>query len=66
MSKPNNDLSELLKELDDILVWFEEGEPDVETAVAKYEQGLKTLDELERRLKSARLKVKKLEQKFDA
>jgi len=60
------DMAQLLKELDDILAWFESGEADVETAVKKYEAGLSKLDQLEKQLKSAQLKVKKLDQKFDA
>lgn len=64
MSKANTDIAALMAELDDILAWFETGQADVAAAVAKYEQGLKALAELETQLKSAKLKVKKLEQKF--
>lgn len=65
---PNNprSITQIKAELDEILSWFETGEADVATAVTKYEQGLKALAELEEQLKSAKLKVKRLEQKFDS
>ncbi len=66
MSKTEKaDIAGLLKELDDIVAWFESGEADVAAAVKKYERGLAALAELEEQLKAAQLKVKQLDKKFD-
>lgn len=65
MANKPKDLTALIKELDDIVAWFEDGGNDVAAAVSKYEQGLSMLEEVEQHLKAAKLKVKKLEKKFD-
>lgn len=56
--KTDFDFAESFKELEDIAEWFEQGEPDLEQGLKKYERaselakGLKTkLDQAENRIK---------------
>ena len=52
--------SELQVELDTIIAWFDSDQVDIDEAVRKYEQGLKLVEELQARLKTAENKIKKI------
>lgn len=58
MSKEKS-FQELHDELEELIAWFESGDVDIDQAASKFEQGQKIIEELEARLKSAELKIKK-------
>ena len=60
MTKSAKTTSELQAELDELLVWFESDQVDIDDAVKKYEHGLKLVAELQERLKSAENTIKKI------
>lgn len=50
----------LRQELDELLNWFDQEDLDVDEAIVKYEQAIKLTDELEKYLKTAENKIKKI------
>jgi exodeoxyribonuclease VII small subunit len=54
---------EMSKRLEEIMLWFESGEVDVDEAIKKYEEATKLLDEMEKYLKTAGNKIKKISAK---
>jgi exodeoxyribonuclease VII small subunit len=42
------------------MMWFESGDTDIDEAVKKYEEATKLLDEMEKYLKTAENKIKKI------
>lgn len=56
----------LSDELAEILEWFESENLDLDKAVAKYEQALRLLTEMENYLKTAENKVKKISARFES
>jgi exodeoxyribonuclease VII small subunit len=59
-AKTNKNYRAMSEELDNILLWFESGDVDLDEAVLKYEQALKLLDAMEDYLKTAQNKVLKI------
>jgi exodeoxyribonuclease VII small subunit len=57
--KPKN-YRQMSEELDNILIWFENGDVDLDEAIQKYEQALVLLDSMEDYLKTAQNKVRKI------
>jgi exodeoxyribonuclease VII small subunit len=55
---------QLSNELSEILQWFENENLDLDKAVAKYEQAIKLLAEMESYLQTAENKVKKISAHF--
>jgi exodeoxyribonuclease VII small subunit len=51
---------ELSEQLEDILLWFESGDVDLDEAVTKYEEAQKLLGEMEKYLKTAENKIHKI------
>jgi exodeoxyribonuclease VII small subunit len=51
---------EMSEELDNILIWFESGDVDLDEAVAKYEEAQALLNEMEKYLKTAQNKIRKI------
>jgi len=63
MAKKSNSAksySELSAELAEIMEWFEGGEVDLDEALAKYQQASQLLEQMEKYLKTAANKIKKL------
>lgn len=60
MAETKKSYRQLSQELDELLAWFESGEVDVDEALAKYEQALNMLARMEKHLKTAENKVKKI------
>lgn len=62
MPKTNKTTSyrELNDELAKIILWFESGEADVDEALTKYDQAQKIIAEIEKYLKSAENRLRKL------
>lgn len=50
------------EELTSIIEWFEEQEPDLDEAVAKYEQAVELISKMEDYLKKTENKVRKITQ----
>ena len=48
------------QELQAIIDWFESAEPDLDEAVAKYEQASKLIADMQVYLKTAEIKIKKI------
>lgn len=57
---------ELSAQLTEILEWFESENLDLDKAVAKYEQAMKLLGEMENYLKNTKNKVKKISARFES
>lgn len=53
-------------ELAAIMEWFESDKVNLDEAVAKYEQALRLITEIETYLKTAENKIRKITTKFDA
>lgn len=53
-------------QLAEIMAWFEGEQVDLDQAVAKYEQAMKLLADMENYLKTAQNKIKKIAAKFEA
>jgi exodeoxyribonuclease VII small subunit len=51
---------EMAEELDQIMQWFESGDLDIDEAVKKYEEATRLLNEMEKYLKTAENKIKKI------
>ncbi|HSW37852.1 MAG TPA: exodeoxyribonuclease VII small subunit [Candidatus Saccharimonadales bacterium] len=62
--KNNKPFADRLRELEDLLAWFESDEFDIDQAVENYEKGVRLVKELEEHLKTAENKVTKLKVKF--
>ena len=60
MAKQDKSTIELQAELDELLLWFESDQIDIDEAVKKYEHGLKLVSDLQARLKSAENTIKKI------
>lgn len=52
--------AQLQTELDELLLWFESDQVDLDEAVAKYKRGTELIKELETRLKLAENTIKKI------
>jgi exodeoxyribonuclease VII small subunit len=59
-AKQPKNYSQMSLELDEILLWFESGEVDLDEALNKYQQALKLIDEMESYLKTAQNKIQKI------
>lgn len=53
-------------ELAGLIGWFESDRVNLDEAMAKYEQAVSLLDEMENYLKTAQNKIKKIAVKFDS
>jgi exodeoxyribonuclease VII small subunit len=50
----------MASELDQIMQWFESGDIDIDEAINKYEEARKLIVEMEKYLKTAENKIKKI------
>ena len=53
------------KKLEEILDWFDSEDFNLDQAETKFNEGIKLVDALEKRLKEAEQKVQKLEKRLD-
>jgi len=60
MSKTTKSYSQMLSELQKIIDWFEGEEVDLDEAVKKFEKANKLVDDLEKYLKTAENKIRKV------
>ena len=56
---------EMLRQLDDLLAWFQADDVDLDEAIGKYEQGMDLVAQLELHLKKSENKIEKIKQRFD-
>jgi exodeoxyribonuclease VII small subunit len=66
MSNPKNDkpLSDQLRELDELIAWFDQDDFDLDEALKKFDEGVKLTAEIEERLKKLENKITVLREKF--
>jgi exodeoxyribonuclease VII small subunit len=65
-AKPTKTYQQLSDEFAGLVAWFESDQVNLDEAVAKYEQAMELLAQMENYLKSAQNKVKKISAKFDS
>lgn len=58
-------LAELIKQLDDIVAWFDNSDIDVEQATTKFDQGVKLAEAIKRKLSTTENKVNQIKLKLD-
>ncbi len=63
--KNNLSLQKQLTELDELLMWFEQDDFDLEEALGKYEHGMALVEQIKKRLVDVENKVTVLQRKFD-
>lgn len=59
------ELRKQMQQLDELIVWFEQSELDIEQAIAKFEEGSQLAEDIKHRLEKLENKVTVLKQKFD-
>lgn len=52
-------------ELSELLAWFESEQVDLDKAVAKYEEAMELVKQMQQHLKTAENKIKKISAKFE-
>ena len=66
MSNKNDEsLQAQLKKLDQVVVWFDQEDFDLEEALGKYEEGIELVAAIEERLGALENKVEVLKKRFD-
>lgn len=66
MAEKQTDFSKQLRELEQIVEWFESDDVDLDKALAKFERGMELAADLKKHLQSVDNKVEKIKQKFDS
>jgi len=61
-TKDSKSYKQMSEELSAIIEWFEEQEPDLDEAVAKYDQAMGLISQMENYLKKTENKVRKITQ----
>jgi exodeoxyribonuclease VII small subunit len=66
MSSPKNDtpLSDQLKDLDELIAWFDRDDFDLDEALKKFDDGLKLTEQIEERLSKLENKITVLRERF--
>jgi exodeoxyribonuclease VII small subunit len=59
-NKTSKSYRQMASELDQIMQWFESGYIDIDEAINKYEEARKLIVEMEKYLKTAENKIKKI------
>jgi exodeoxyribonuclease VII small subunit len=59
-SKSLKSYREMAEHLDQIMMWLESGDIDIDEAVKKYEEATKLIDDMNEYLKKAENKIKKI------
>lgn len=65
MVKKQPTIKDLQAQLDELLLWFEQPDVDLDEATIKYEQALTLVDQLKTRLANSRNKIEVIRKKFD-
>jgi exodeoxyribonuclease VII small subunit len=66
MSSPKNDtpLSDQLKDLDELIAWFDRDDFDLDEALKKFDDGIKLTEQIEERLSKLENKITVLRERF--
>lgn len=66
MSEPkqNKPLTDQLKELDELIAWFDQDNLDLDEALKKFDEGVKLTEEIEARLSKLENKITVLRERF--
>ncbi|MFW5703134.1 MAG: exodeoxyribonuclease VII small subunit [Candidatus Dojkabacteria bacterium] len=64
-SEASKKLSEQLKELEKISSYFDSEEVDVDTAIEKYEAGMKLASEIKQQLVSYEQKIERIKERYE-
>jgi exodeoxyribonuclease VII small subunit len=64
-AKPAKTYQQLSDDFAELVAWFESDQVNLDEAVAKYEQAMELLAQMENYLKTAQNKIKKITAKFD-
>lgn len=59
-TKNTKTYKQMSDELNELLAWFDNGQPDLDEALVKYEEASKLIADMEKYLKTAETKVKKI------
>ena len=62
---PADDFGKELKELEQIVEWFESGDADLDAALPKFERGMELATKLKKHLDQIENKVEVIKKKFD-
>ena len=60
----NEKFSHLMKELEEIVLWFEESDADLDDGLKKFARGAEIVDVLEKRLHEASNKITEIQAKY--
>ncbi len=63
-AKDSSSIQEKMKQLEEIVEWFESEDADIDEALTKYEVGLKLANELQKDIKSTKNKFTKIKKSF--
>jgi exodeoxyribonuclease VII small subunit len=66
MSSPKNDtpLNDQLRELDELIAWFDRDDFDLDEALKKFDDGIKLTEQIEERLSKLENKITVLRERF--
>ncbi len=65
MAGVNKSYQQMNDELAELMAWFESEHVDLDQAVAKYEEAMKLLEQMQKHLKTAEINIKKISAKFE-
>lgn len=64
-AKSNQSIQEKMKQLEELVEWFESDDVDIDEALKNYEKAMKLASELENEIKSAKNEFAKIKKSFD-
>ena len=64
MVKPAKTYQQMAEELSGLVDWFESDQLNLDEAVAKYQQAMELIEQMEKQLKTAQNQVEKIAAKF--
>jgi exodeoxyribonuclease VII small subunit len=64
-AKSNSGIQDKMKQLEELVEWFESSDVDVDEALKNYEKAMKLASELENEIKSAKNEFTKIKKSFD-
>ncbi len=63
-AQPHKTYQQLSDEFSELVAWFESDEVNLDEAILRYEKSMELLNQMEKYLKSAENKIKKIDAKF--
>lgn len=63
--KSESSIQKKMKQLEELVEWFESDEVDIDEALKNYEKAMKLANELEKEIKSAKNEFTKIKKSFD-